>query len=60
MTAVSSLGSIVGPGADDGRAKRPWRPMALKYVNDVGTVMKSTHKSGMFGEGDIFTTKRPK
>lgn len=55
--AVSSPGSI--SGADAGRGKRPWRPMALEYVNDVGTVMKATHKSGSKGEGDVFTTKRP-
>ena len=57
MTAESSLDSIIG--ADAGRAKRPWRPMALEYVNDIGTIMKATHKSGMKGEGDVFTTKRP-
>jgi hypothetical protein len=47
MTAVSSL-----------KSKRPWRSMALEYVNDVGTVMKATHKSGQKGESDVFTTKR--
>lgn len=57
MTAESSLESIIGP--DAGRAKRPWRPMALEYVNNVGTIMKSTHKSGMKGESDVFTVKRP-
>jgi hypothetical protein len=58
MTAVPSLRSISGTGAVAGRAKRPWRPMALTYVNDVGNVMKATHKSGQKGETDIFTNKR--
>jgi hypothetical protein len=58
MTAEASLESITGPADDAGRGKRPWRPMTLTFVNDVGNVMKATHKSGQKGETDVFTNKR--
>jgi hypothetical protein len=58
VTAEASFESNTGHGDAAGRGKRAWRPMTLEYVNDVGSLMKATHKTGQKGEGDVFTTKR--
>jgi hypothetical protein len=53
-TVVDSEGTTTETEGD-----RTWVPMALEYVGHVGDVMKATHKSGQFGEGDPFTNKKP-
>jgi hypothetical protein len=58
MTAENSLTSPDDLGVDSRPVRRPWRAMTLEYVGDVGTVMKSTHKSGSMGESDMFSNHR--